>query len=160
MRAHLLGSVLVFSLGCGPSASPIPRPEVDAVEVPRPLVGTRTVPELIRDLTRDAPDGSGPHSPALDELIDIGEPALEPLLEVMLTDREGRRRCAEKGVYVIFARQCGLPKRGGWDEVELQENCRTAWGCLGNLDASASLDDRQRAVELWRQWLATKPFTR
>lgn len=156
MRALLLASVLVYSLACEPRTAPISHSEVRAPRAPRVPVGTRTIPELIRDLTRDAPDGSGPSSPALDELFEIGEPAIEPLLEVMLEDDESRRHYAQTGLYGIFARQCGMPKRGGWRDVDLQENCRTAWAWLGNLSAGASLEDRQRAVELWRMWLASK----
>src|SRR3954447_6369348 len=114
----------------------------------------------IKSLTRrinDDPDKlHGDSTPAVDRLIEIGEPALEPALELISSaDRETRMR-AQRVLEGVTMRSHGFRPGEGWRDRDAEEAWRQLWASLGNLDWDAPAARRAEAVERWRAWLTAR----
>src|SRR5258708_6231721 len=113
-KAVLLLPFLVV-LGCSsPTLQQQAENQHAATPIPHPR---RTIPELIRDISKDPIEVHIDHTPAGDELVEIGEPAIPALLEVMLADDWRDRCCAERVLWEITLLQYGWRIKGGWGNV-------------------------------------------
>jgi hypothetical protein len=114
----------------------------------------------------DRPDPAHPDwTPAVHELIDIGEPALLPTLELMLReDSQETRFHADRVLSGILLVHNGFVFGQGWQNTEdphrMEEAFRQQWKELGSMDWQASREERLASVELWRKWVADRAATR
>src|SRR5262245_19252028 len=137
LGAGLLALVSVTVLGCSaktPESQPTPNVIIDPGP-PHPPRG-RSIPELIKDITKD-PFRQISNTPAVEELIEIGEPAIPPLLDLILGEELLTRWCAERALRGISRRLHGYdPRRLDPDEAQRRFNAwEHSWDPLGSLNA-------------------------
>ncbi|HJZ59244.1 MAG TPA: hypothetical protein VKE74_30140 [Gemmataceae bacterium] len=120
----------------------------------RPGVGIGRIEVLVVCIDRRADKRRSDWSPAVIELIEIGEPAIPAVLGLMTTEDELTRRRAEQVLRSVTMRMYGFIPGQGWAKPADQWEWRKFWYELGNLDATAPLEKREASVELWRKWLA------
>lgn len=120
----------------------------------------RTIPELIRDLGKDGLEGHADHTPAGDALIEIGEPAIEPVLRVMLHGNWYERTCAERVLCEITSLQHGWRTVPDWSSSPLHESWLRFWNRLGPLRADDPYKQRWAATQNWLAWLDRKRLCR
>ena len=100
--------------------------------------------------------------PAVYVLINIGEPAIPAVLDLMLSDEESTRWRAETILWKITRSMCGLGDNQSWpaereaERIEKKAQWEALWERLGPLDHDGSQADRERAVRLWREWLSER----
>jgi hypothetical protein len=90
------------------------------------------------------------YTPAVHKLVEIGAPALPRMLDLMLRDGpydSFTREHVEKILWDIILKKCGGYLQGN-------ERANALWKSLGSLNSDAPLAERERAVKLWREWLA------
>ncbi len=152
-------AILAALLGCGatrpPALAPVPsRP--DSAELQK---------EIQDALSRldDHPDLLHfDHTPAVHELITIGEPALEPTLPYLLSDNPDTRLHAETAIYGILLQMHGFVRGRGWTtpdgERRFVEFSRRLWdGGAANVQVyEAPQSERAEYIERVRGWLASR----
>src|SRR5262249_34929519 len=98
-------------------------------------------------------------TPAVYELVKIGEPTIPRMLDLMLLDGECdwfTRLHAETVIYRIFLRKYGWNNPGpGWADPKDKEGFDAFWKSMPSLDHNASFEERERAVKVWREWFAS-----
>ena len=114
------------------------------------------IAELIKRID-DQPDKlHGDYTPAGAQLIDLGEPALAPVLDLMLAEDGATRMRAQRVLEGITMKTYGFVQGKGWMNAIGETRWRDFWLGLGNLDWEASKTARERSVSLWRHWLAER----
>ena len=118
--------------------------------------------EQIDELVRTIDDGQDPchsdHTPSVDKLIEIGDPAIRRMLDLMLLDSESdyfTRLHAKTVLYGIILNKYGYRSdRSESDPNEVTKRANALWESLGNLSHAAPREERERAVKLWWEWYA------
>jgi hypothetical protein len=96
-------------------------------------------------------------TPSTYKLIELGDRAIGPVVELMLHGDRNKRLCAGHVLLSITQRKYGYkPGEGGWPSDAHEERWRTFWASLGNLDFRASEAERTKSVRLWKQWCENK----
>jgi hypothetical protein len=95
------------------------------------------------------------HTPAVDELTNLGLPSLRHgVLELLLSDDQDTRYRAQAVLDDITASEYGFKAGRGWKSEEQ----RLAWHDLrakmGSYDYKASSEARKASYDLWADWLA------
>lgn len=150
MRAAYLAVGLAACLGSGCAMSQLftrsaPRSQEEQIE------------ELVSTIDCNADMLHSDHTPSVHKLIDIGEPVIPRMLDLMLLDGQGdrwTRQHAQTVLSYIISKKHGFESGRGWSGPEGADHARALWKSLGDLDYKAPLEERQRAVKLWREWLA------
>jgi hypothetical protein len=121
----------------------------------------RVRPESLEDLVRTIdtnPDWlHAGYTPSVHKLIEVGDPAIPRMLDLMLLDGDFPSMTRENAQTVlngILSKKCGFVSGRGWSESNGSDRANALWASLGNLDWKAPLDERERAVKLWREWYA------
>jgi hypothetical protein len=97
------------------------------------------------------------YSSETSKLINLGDPAIPRMLDLMLLDGKYdrfTREHAQTVLYHIMCKKYGFESGRGWSDPHGQERADALWKSLGDLDADAPLEEREGAVKLWREWLA------
>lgn len=116
-------------------------------------------------------------TPSVLRLVEIGEPAIPFVLELMLIGDDekenelreqalkdrgvvytpatiGTRVRAKTVLTLVTAKMFGFERGKGWSKMGLgQEAFEKFWESLGSLDSHAPREERQKAVRLWHEWL-------
>lgn len=165
--------LLLILSACAPQSPPPPDPVVPpepVIAAPPPLpedtpesilaLIPEDTPEPIKSLIahiNDDPDLlHSDYTPAVFELIEVGEPALRPVLRLMLSQHRKTRQHAERVIAGVTEAQYGFVRGRGWKNREQEAEWRHFWNDLGNLDDEATLEQRCASVALWNQWLASR----
>ncbi len=119
--------------------------------------------ELLAKLDYDPDILHFDYTPAVRELIEIGEPAIEPTLPYLLSENWGTRLHAERVIGGAIARMHGFVSGRGWSRPEDEQECKRFYGTLWNsgtirlksLDESP-VSDRIVFIERVKQWLASR----
>jgi hypothetical protein len=128
------------------------------------------IAELLAVIDLYPMEGHGWATPAVEMLIQIGEPALLPTLDAFVAseDRGTRSRCTV--VIGSITRQIVVEQLGiVLDPAEMETNFDAyqdkeiaianahydLWRAIGDLDHSAPLGARAASVARWKQWLKT-----
>lgn len=93
-------------------------------------------------------------TPATDELIEVGTPAIPYVVELMLVDDRDTRLRAMHVLYYIILNRYGWVSGKGWPDETGERKVDRLWSDLGDLDWQAPLEKRQASVMLWRRWVA------
>ena len=95
------------------------------------------------------------YTPAVHELIKIGQPAIEPLLDVMLDANEGTRKRAERALDGITSKMHGFRAGQGWNDPHGEGRFRKFWKSLGSYNWDDSEQSRRTSIAKWRDWVAS-----
>jgi hypothetical protein len=146
-------AVLLLCGGCGPKHAIT---SVGSSEQPAPP--TDATGERIKTLLahiNDEPDKlHADYTPAVHELIKVGEPALTLTLELMLADGLDTRLRAQRVLEGVTLVQHGFVLGQGWKEDGGEKRFRKFWSELGDLAYDSSPEKRAASVTLWKKWLA------
>jgi hypothetical protein len=111
------------------------------------------ISSLLRRINDDPDKLHGDSTPAVERLIDLGEPALAPVLELMLASDSDTRLRAQRVLEGVTMASQGFRRGQGWLETEGEERWRRFWASLGNLDWRAPAERRAEAVARWHAYL-------
>jgi hypothetical protein len=159
------------SCGCAWSRLSTPPPEGERISgVPtepgraesrlttRFATGENELGELVRTIDCDPYVLHFDYTPSVDKLIKMGDPAIPRMLDLMLLDGQydsSTRLHAKTVLWNIILDKCGFSQ--DWRERDsnaVGARASALWKSLGDLQDDAPLADRERAVKLWREWLA------
>jgi hypothetical protein len=112
--------------------------------------------ELVRTINDDPNPLHGDYTPSVDKLIKVGDVAIPRVLDLMLSDDEITRLRAQRVLEGITLAQYGFVCGQGWRDPKGEERYQAFWKSLGGLSWNAPREDRERAVKLWREWLAKR----
>jgi hypothetical protein len=119
-----------------------------------PQLSDKRIEELVRTVN-DNPDPLHFHStPSVSELIDLGKPVIPRMLDLMLSEDEATRSHAMHVLSAVTMPMFGYVQGRGWPEHDDNDRWNAFWKSLGDLDADQPRKERERAVRLWREWLA------
>jgi hypothetical protein len=114
--------------------------------------------ERIEQLVRTINDNPDPlhfhNTPSVSKLIDLGKPVIPRMLDLMLSDDEATRSRAMHVLSAVTMPMFGYVQGEGWPEHEDHDRWNAFWKSLGDLDADQPRKRRERAVQLWREWLS------
>jgi hypothetical protein len=131
------------------SARPNALKAVEQAPAPRDVLE-----ELVRTINHKHDKLHPEWTPSVVKLIEIGDPAIPRMLDLMLSDDGETRLRAQQVLERVTTRKLGFVPGKGWLESGGADKWRTLWKSLGNLDWEASREERERSVKLWREWLA------
>jgi hypothetical protein len=94
------------------------------------------------------------YTPSVDELIELGDVAIPRMLDLMLSDNEDTRLHAQRVLEGIILKRYGFVRGRSGLKPKGEEEFRAFWKSLGGLNWEAPREERERAVKLWRVWLA------
>lgn len=94
------------------------------------------------------------YTPAVHRLIEIGEPALNAVLELMAAEDELTRLRAQRVIEGVTMRMNGFDSAQGWSSRQQSDEWRRLWSLLGSLDYKAPLESRVESVKRWKEWLS------
>lgn len=160
MHSQLPVALLVVTVGIGcdhapPTGQPQPL-SLEAAPAPRRV---ETVDDFVRTIN-DNPDLLHfDYTPSVHKLIKVGERAIPQMLNLMLSEDRDTRLRAERVLSGITLEQHGFVFGQGWKDEKGAERFRAFWSSLGDLDWTATQEERTRAVKLWREWIAKKSPT-
>ena len=146
--------VVCSEIACEPA--PVvtrPEPKVEVAPEPRPV---ETLDDLVRTINNDPSERHYFSTPSGEKLIDLGDVAIPRMLDLMLSDDEDTRYHAQHVLGAIAMRQHGFVVTKGWRNMEEHDQFHAFWKAHGSLDYKAPLEERERAVNLWRKWLASR----
>jgi hypothetical protein len=112
---------------------------------------------LVRTIDNDPDVLHADHTPSVHKLIELGDAAIPRMLDLMLLNERGDRNTrlhAKTVLFYIIAEKNGFESGRGWSDPDGMERSNALWKSLGDLDDEAPLEERERAVKLWREWLA------
>ena len=153
IQAAILFSCIFFGCGKEKSSPPekaMPTRKADnlvdsQIEVPN------RVTKLISELDENPDVLHGDYTPAVRKLIDIGQPAIVPILDVMVTDDNQLSRLrAQRVLEGVTMQMHGFEFGQGWRSSDDENNWLKFWASLGNLDWKSTLAERLLAVEAWK----------
>lgn len=96
------------------------------------------------------------YTPAVDRLIEIGEPALGPAVELLLSERRVTRMRAQRVLEGVTMRMFGFRPGRGWNSPEQSEEWETLWESLGDISYDDPRESREAAVDSWERWLSER----
>lgn len=150
----------VLLAGCSGEPRPPATPTSSTAQVPPPPpIGQTTDPtaEQVRALLARIDENPNPlhrnYTPAVNALIEIGEPALLPTLELMLADDRNTRLRTQTVIESVTAEQNGFVFGQGWKRPGGEAAYRKLWSELGELNWEDPKAKRAASVELWKKWL-------
>jgi len=114
---------------------------------------SQDIPSLLARIDEEPDKLHSDMTPAVEALIEIGEPALGPVLELMLSPGRETRMHAQRVLEGVTLRLHGFRPGQGWDDQSREDDWRRFWKSLGDLDWDAPEASRADAVALWREWL-------
>jgi hypothetical protein len=114
------------------------------------------IDSLIASINDDPDKLHSDYTPAAHRLIELGEPALAPALDLMLSDDRITRMRAQRVIEGVTMRLHGFQFGQGWKDNNDELEWRRLWQSLGDLDFDAPVESRTESVELWRRWLADR----
>jgi hypothetical protein len=138
-------------IGCG---QVMPTTQADP---PRSQEPPESLEELVRTINDDPDPLHADHTPSVHKLIELGDPAIPPMLDLMLLDGQYDRLTrlhAERVLWGIVMKKYGFVRGRGWSAPDGADRANAFWKSLGNLDWEAPREEREQAVKLWREWLA------
>ena len=149
MRLFSAVSLVVICIASGCSMSQL-------FTQPEPLSTEEQVESLVRSIN-DFPDPlHNDYTPSVWKLIELGDAAMPRMVDLMLLDGgpydEDTRLHAERVLFWIVCNKLESGPR--WSKDVDRQRAKELWKSLGSLSHSAPLDDRVRAVKLWREWLS------
>lgn len=116
-----------------------------------------TPEDEIAYLTKTIKEDTGGHvgwTPAVDRLVEIGQPAIPAVLDVAVSGDEIERICAENVLWEFLTKRLGRVPGQPWDDPAGEQEARRLWRELGDLGGvGASKQEREASVKLWREWL-------
>jgi hypothetical protein len=110
--------------------------------------------ELVRTINVNGDFLHADHAPSVDKLIELGDPAIPRMLDLMLLNGEYdgfTRLHAETVLYGIVAGNYGFVSGRGYSDPNGNDRANALWKSLGSLNWKAPLEERERAVRLWRE---------
>jgi hypothetical protein len=138
-RILVMGALLVVA-GCGRSDS-----------------ASSEMDRLVATINEDPNVLHSEFTPSVDRLIDLGEGAIPPMLDMMVKGGAVSRRHAQTVLAGVTMRMYGfVAGQEGWPN-EQEHRWYELWLRLGNLNYNDSLQRRKEAVALWRAWLSGRP---
>ena len=144
-------------VGCTTPVAP------DTVAGPDSDAAARHVQQLLDKLDDDPDILHFDSTPAVSELIVIGEPAIEPTLPYLLSENEDTRLHAERVIYGAMMRMHGFVLGRGWSqpglEQEFQRLSETLWdfeAMGGKSVVQSPVQERQAYIERVKRWLASR----
>lgn len=151
--------ILAVLFGCAspPAASPTPQSAAETNDV------QKRVREALARLDEKPDMLHFDYTPAVSELIDLGEPAIEPTLPYLLSDSWATRVHAETAVAGAIQRMHGFVRGQGWTSTAGEEAhrrlCPVLWGEAWA--GHTSLADTPRPmrvayIEQVKRWLASR----
>jgi hypothetical protein len=120
---------------------------------PTPQSPDEQLDELVRTINDNADPLHFSNTPSVRKLIEIGEPAIPRMLDLMLSEDEGTRLHALNVLSGVMSAKHGRGKYG-WPDTDSEQQFAAFWKSLGDLQYDAPRKKRERAVKLWRAWLA------
>ena len=115
----------VALVGCTKPLEPTPLADT------KPAVPANRVQELLAKLDDDPDILHADYTPAVWELIEIGEPVIEPTLPYLLSENETTRLHAERVIEGVMRRMYGFVAGKGWTrpggEQEFRQLSNTLW---------------------------------
>lgn len=115
-----------------------------------------TIASLITKINEEPDKLHRDRTPAVRALIEIGEPALGPVLELMLAPQRETRLRAQRVLEGVTLRLHGFRPGHGWEDRSHEADWRRFWKSLGDLDWDAPEAERAAAVARWREWVQTR----
>jgi hypothetical protein len=143
-------AIVCFAIGC---AGTLPFAQ------DTPLTQEARIEKLVETINYNADPLHGDYTPSVHELIEIGDPAIPRVLDLMLLDGphdKWTRLHAERVLNGIILKDEGFIFGKGWTDGRGKERAHALFVSHGSLDYEAPLQERERAVQLWREWFATK----
>ena len=110
---------------------------------------SRQIDNCLRTLNDDADPLHADRTPAVQRLIEIGEPALLPLIDLLDSDDRDTRIHAERAVQGITRRRFGFDGFAWPDEA--MERWMEWWETIG-FDVDATPSERAQSIERLRNW--------
>ena len=92
-------------------------------------------------------------TPAANELVTIGRPALPGLLNLMASSNEETRLHAQRAFEGILMVEMGFVPGRGFSNPDGEDRFRALWAGQGSYDWNADEDARERSLAAWRAWL-------
>lgn len=92
-------------------------------------------------------------TPAADELVTIGRPALPGLLNLMASSKAETRLHAQRAFEGILMAEMGFVPGRGFSTTDGENRFRALWAGQGSYDWNADEDARERSLAAWRAWL-------
>jgi hypothetical protein len=115
-----------------------------------------TVERLVRTIDDNPSHLHIDDTPAVHELIEIGEPALRPVLPLMLADNELTRLHAWRVVEFVTMRKYGFRDGLGWPDEQGEPAWLRLYREMGSYDPEGPEPHRRHSVDLWSQWLSKR----
>lgn len=112
------------------------------------------IARIIREIDQHPDKLHSDYTPSVHRLIEIGETALDPVLELMLLDRRETRLRAQRVIEGITMKLFGFEVGHGWKSEQDSLDWQIMWHALGNLDYDDSQEKREASVDLWKQWIS------
>ena len=110
--------------------------------------------EVLIARINDAPDLlHSDYTPAVHDLIRIGQRALPHVLTLMESDDKETRMRAIHVLEIVTMKKHGFMWGQGWKTTNGEREWSRFWKSLGDLRFDAPLENRKRSVQLWREWL-------
>lgn len=146
----------VALVGCDVPPTPNP-PNAEPPAIPK------RVQELLARLDDDPDKLHFDYTPAVNGLIEIGEPSIEPTLPYLLAEGEATRLHAERVIHTVLAKMHGFVPGQGWSRPDGEQTFRrfskTLWDAeaMGNRSVHESpVQDRQAYIGRVKRWLASR----
>src|SRR5215210_619511 len=111
------------------------------------------IPSLLAQIDQEPDKLHSDRTLAVEALIEMGEPVLGPVLELMLSPDRETRMHAQRVLEGVTLRFHGFRPGHGWDDRSHEEDWRRFWNSLGDLDWDAPEAERADAVARWREWV-------
>ena len=92
-------------------------------------------------------------TPAANELVTIGRPALPGLLNLMASTNQETRLHAQRAFEGILMAEMGFVPGRGFSTPDGEDRFRALWTGQGSYDWNADEDARERSLAAWRAWL-------
>ena len=111
------------------------------------------IQSLIAHINDDYDNLHPEYTPAVEDLIRIGMPALKHgVLDLLLSDSEETRYHAEAVLSDVSSELYGFHSGRGWQDPSGQEEWKRLWGKMG-YSYKASPEVRKSAYLRWQKWL-------
>jgi hypothetical protein len=91
------------------------------------------------------------YTPSVHRLIEIGEPAIIPTLDLMLSDDRLTRMRAQNVLHAITRKLHGFSPGHGWRCKDGEEKWKRFWAGMGDLDWEAPKEQRIASVARWKE---------
>jgi hypothetical protein len=156
MKCVLFAAVAAM-VGCATPTAPKPVAGAD------PDASAKRVQELLAKLDDNPDILHFDYTPAVSELIELGEPAIEPTFAYLLSDNEATRLHAERATDGAMMTMHGFVRGRGWSNPDGEQVwkrlCATLWDyeAMGRKQVyEAPIEARRAYIERVKQWLASR----